>query len=322
MLWKAHQRDIRSLVLSPDTSSIISGDIDGYIVQWVSQSGEQRTVIRQPQSEAHGEGIYKLAFNPDSSKLAAMRSTSGQLEIYDTKTWKLQYTANNTDVYPKNVYDFSWHPSGKYLAIAAHGIHIIDSQNGARIKTPYWGHDSATYCVAYTPDGTKLVSGGDEYDHSLALWDTRTFQQLAKIYSTEDESVEVNLPAYVLHITNQDVVIHDGGVLKWTLGTQMLSRPYNFGRTSQLLSARIDYSGTLLAHEIINGEADAPSWQRPSLDRAKVYGATVKVINLTSSQTIGSFGGYEDRITSLVFSPDSKQLFTGDGKGYIRVWNL
>jgi WD40 repeat protein len=322
MLWKAHQRDIRSLVLGPDTSSIISGDIDGYIVQWASRIGEQRTVIRQPQSEAHGEGIHKLAFNPDGSKLAAMRLHRGQLEIYDTQSWQLQCIANNTDVYTNEFYDFSWHPSGKYLAIAAHGIHIVDSQNGARIKTPYLGHDSATYCVAYTPDGTKLVSGGDEYDHSLALWDAKTFHQLAKICSTEDESVEVNLPAYILHITNQDVVIHDGGVLKWTFGTQTLSRAYSFGSTSQLLSAGIDKSGTLLAHESINGEADVPSWQWPSLDRAKVYGATVKVINLASGQTIGSLGGYEDRITSLVFSPDSKQLFTGDGKGYIRVWDV
>jgi len=322
MVWKAHPREISSLVLSSDVSAIITGDIDGYIMQWASQTGEQRTVIRQPQSKAHGEGIYKLALNPDGSKLAAMRVHRGQLEIYDSKTWKLLCIADNGDAYANEFYDFSWHPSGEYIAIAAHGIHLIDSQNGARIKTPYWGNDSATNCVAYTPDGTKLVSGGDEYDHSLALWDAKTFQLLTKIYSTQDESVDVGLPAYVLHITDQDVVIHDGGVLKWALGTDMLTRLYSFGRTSQLLSAVMDKSGTLLAHEIINGEADVPIWQWPSLDRAKVYGATVKVINLTSGQTIHSFGGYEDRITALAFSPDSKQLFTGDGKGLIRVWDV
>ena len=322
MLWKAHYGDIRSLALAPDMSSIISGDSDGYIVQWAWQSGAQRTVIRQPPSEAHREGIARIAFNSDGSKLAAMCVYEGQLEVYDSTTWRLQCRVDNTERYAYEFYDFSWHPSGKYIAIAAHGIQLIDSQTGERINTPIWGHASATYCVAYTPDGTKLVSGGDEYDHSLALWDATTFDQLYKISSTEDESEEVWLPAYILHITDRDVVIHDGGVLRWTLGTQMLSRPYYFSQHSGLLSTAIDQTGTLLAHEIINAEAEVPRWQPIPGDMAKVHGATVKVFNLASGQIAHSFGGYQDRITALVFSPDSKQLFTGDGKGFIRIWDL
>jgi WD40 repeat protein len=322
MFWKAHQREILSLVLTPDTTSVISGDRNGLLVQWNSHTGEQQNVIHQPYDGANRGGIYKLAFSPDGSRLAVMYSVRGELEIYDTNTWKLQCVAQNADVYSKAFYDFSWHPNGKYVAIAAHGIHIVDSQNGVRIATPYFGHDSATYCLSYTPDGMKLVSGGDEYDHSLALWDANTFQPIARIYSANDESVEVNLPFCVLHVTNQDVVIHDTNILCWNWNTATLSRPYSFGRTRSLLGASIDTSGTLLAHEINNGEADLPHWQSASSDWAKVHGATVKVIDLRNNQTIHSFGGYKDNVRALVFSPDSKHLFTGDGQGFIRVWEI
>src|SRR5579862_8064100 len=97
MLWKAHQRAVTSIALTPDSSTIVSGDIDGYVYCWDTIHGKRINTIRIASQK--GFGIYKIMFSPDGNQLALSWNRSGgkgQLEVYDTQNWKLQYTYTNS----------------------------------------------------------------------------------------------------------------------------------------------------------------------------------------------------------------------------------
>jgi WD40 repeat protein len=324
MFWKAHERYIRSLALAPDLSSIISGDMDGSVYEWNIQTGEKLKVIRQPIRK--GQGVSKIVYSPNGSKLGVSWNyglMEGQLEIYDTSSWELQYIVQS-----KEVFDFDWSPNGEHLALASGGIRIIDSANGAIIPTPRMGHDSWTNCVAYTPDGNKIVSAGDFYDASYGLWDARTFDKLAKVYTPEDEHVEIFQPFHVIYISNDEVIINDlGYAVQWNFSNGSLDKIFDYPQNEAATPTCISVDGRIYAYPAIHGYEAVPnwmelysgeSWARPK----KIIGATVKVQDLRTSQLLYTFEGYNDMVTCLVFSPDTRKLFTGDWEGHIRIWEL
>ena len=60
-------------------------------------------------------------------------------------------------------------------------IRIWDSQSGAQVAT-LRGHESAVYSVCFSPDGRRLVSGGDYPDNTLRLWNVALAEQIGRAH--------------------------------------------------------------------------------------------------------------------------------------------
>lgn|GEM_PF-5696281 len=327
MIWKAHWRDISALALSPEADTVISGDVDGNVFQWSIVTGEKLRVIRQPTRK--GVGVDKIAFSPDGNKLAVSWNhelIEGQLEVYDTQTWELNYT-----VYDEQIFDFAWKPTGEYLVTAAVALRVIDGATGSIISTLPHLHQSRVSCVAYTPDAQRLVSVGDFYDPSLILLDATSFEEVSKIYEDEQDDVWTNDPYEILYISNDEVVLNqDNDPVRWNFNSGRMIREYKFpfinnGRTW----AAISPDGNLLAYTEVHGYETIPNWLEPSIysdehwaRSRKASAVTIKVYDRRSGQITHSFNGYKDDVRSLLFSPDSSLLLTGDWEGYIRIWEL
>jgi WD40 repeat protein len=63
-------------------------------------------------------------------------------------------------------------------------ISIWDANTG-KLVTKLKGHTEQVRCLAWTPDGTTLISGSNDY--TIRTWNTTTWQQIA--VSTADEGV-------------------------------------------------------------------------------------------------------------------------------------
>ena len=66
--------------------------------------------------------------------------------------------------------DLAFSPDGRRVAIgAADGkIRVLDADTGAAVGPPLSGHTGPVNIVAYSGDGTRIISGGDSTIHVWA----------------------------------------------------------------------------------------------------------------------------------------------------------
>jgi WD40 repeat protein len=164
---EGHSSRVLELAVSRDGQIIASGAEDGKIIAWHDETGESLT---KP-IEAHSERIVSVDFSPDGTVLAT-GSNDGMTKFWCTKTWQMQGKPINC-----SGYCVRYSPSGELLAIATYqNIQIYNPGTRecvASIKAP-------AVSLAWTPDGSRLLSGGDQLPNDLTIreWDTLTWQQV------------------------------------------------------------------------------------------------------------------------------------------------
>jgi len=164
---EGHHSSVRAVTISGDGKLIASGDWNGELIAWDGDTGGSLTTAL----EAHSKAINSLNFSPDSAVLATV-SLDKTIKLWRTDTWQIH--GNPIDV-GEEIYCVRYSPSGKLLAIATRNcIQIWDqsiSECIAKMTT-------ASYSLAWTPDGTRLLSGGCNLDPTIREWDTSTWKQV------------------------------------------------------------------------------------------------------------------------------------------------
>jgi WD40 repeat protein len=76
------------------------------------------------------------------------------------------------------VYCIRYSPSGELLAIAtSKNIQIYNPGTRERVAS-FKAHTDRNVSLAWTPDGTRLLSGGNKDDPTIREWDPLTWQQV------------------------------------------------------------------------------------------------------------------------------------------------
>lgn len=85
-----------------------------------------------------------------------------------THTWKL---------HGRLVHGLAVLPGGElFVSSAEDGTMVVASLGDGRVVRPLVGHEGPVNSLCLTPDGTRLVTGGD--DHTVRVWDARTWEEL------------------------------------------------------------------------------------------------------------------------------------------------
>ena len=168
-----HTGHIRSLSFSPDGKSLASGSSDNTARLWDVETKKEIEMfpLNEPTT------TMALNFSPCGRVIAG--GMRGQLCLWSTEKLILQHTIPQPEN-SLNPYTIAFSPCGRYLASGTWwqqgmkhmAIRLWEVETGENIHT-FWGHTTDVQSLAFSPDGTFLVSGG--FDATCLLWNVESF---------------------------------------------------------------------------------------------------------------------------------------------------
>jgi WD40 repeat protein len=158
------------------------------------------------------------------------------------------------------------------------------------------GHTHDVTSVAYSPDGTRIVSGSK--DRTVRVWDAHTGKQLAMLEGHTFWVQSVAFSADGAHIVSGS---EDMTVRVWDAHTSKQLAVLK-GHTGWVWSVAFSPDGL----HIVSGSGDK----------------TVRVWDAHSGKQLAVLDGHEYEVVSVAFSPDGKQITSKDKFGAERAWYL
>ncbi|KAG2054938.1 WD40 repeat-like protein [Suillus hirtellus] len=207
---EGHRSRVRALAVSRDGQWIASGDESGELIAWDGRTGE----LRQTINKAHDGWIFSLDFSSDSCEALASGSSDTTTKIWNTwNRFSLKEPQHSINCGGK-VRCVRYSPVCEYLAITTD--HDIRIYHGTYCNSWMMG---GNYSLTWTPDGTRLFSGGNEADFTIrewsVLWNTSTWQQVGeprKGHFKNIHAISVNSSGTLLASAS-----HDNRVRLWRI---------------------------------------------------------------------------------------------------------
>jgi RNA polymerase sigma factor (sigma-70 family) len=158
--WQGHKDLVSALAFSWDSRMLASASWDKTIGLWDPDTGEELGRL-----EGHRQEILAVAFSPDG-KLIASGGIEGIVYLWDVASGKVIRECGEKLGWVRSL---AFAPDGKTIAVAS-GTHATRGSRGllslwevatGEERARWEAHGERAYCVAYSPDGALIASGGE-----------------------------------------------------------------------------------------------------------------------------------------------------------------
>jgi WD40 repeat protein len=262
LLLHGHDDQVSSVAFSPDGTRIVTGSWDKTVRVWSAINGECMLVLR-----GHDALVSSVAFSPDGTRIVSgswdktvrvWNATSGASQLFTT------LDGPNASL--------GWPPGTL----------------GLRDE-----HDNLVTSVAFSPDGTRIVSGSS--DDTVRVWNATSGENLL-VLRDHDSVFSVAFSPDGTRIVSGS---NDKTVRVWDVssGQSLLVLP---GHDESVESVAFSPDGS----RIVSGSGDK----------------TVRVWDAARGEALLVLRGHDSWISSVAFSCDGSRIVTGSWDGTVRVW--
>jgi WD40 repeat protein len=217
---KGHQGQVMSIVLSPDSSKIVSGSMDETVrIRPVECSEEQDT--RLP---GHDAKVNQVVFSSDGSRLVS-GSDDKTVRIWDGLTCEELAVLHGHE---NAVSTIAYSPDGARVVSGSddNTVRVWDALNFREV-TVLKGHRNYVAFVTFSPDGTQIASCS--WDHTVRLWSSSTLQESARLEGHRDVvwSVAFSPNGTRLVSTSEDRTVRVWDAVNFTQVAELEARHVN-----------------------------------------------------------------------------------------------
>ncbi|AMV24795.1 translocation protein TolB [Gemmata sp. SH-PL17] len=180
----AHRDAIYTMAFSPDGKQLATAGYDRVVHIWDVDDTEAKPAPRLTLKD-HSDAVYGVAFHPDGKLLASV-SADRAVKVWEVATGKRLYTLGDATDW---LYTVAWSPDKKHLAAAGVDksvrVWAVDA-DGAKLVHAAFAHESAVWRIAYSGDGSRLYSVGE--DKVIKAWNTAKLTE-AKVFDAQPDTV-------------------------------------------------------------------------------------------------------------------------------------
>ncbi len=285
--------------------------------------------------------VLSVAFSQDGTLLAA-GDVSHEIHVWQVGTQQPLLTLKAEGW----VWSVAFSPDGRFLASSgSHSVCLWDVQTGRCVRS-LQGYASRIFAIAFSPDGTQLISGSE--DHLIRIWAVETGQLLHCLRGHTDEvrAIAVHPSGNWLASTGCDRTIR-----LWNLrtGTEFTCTPpqaatlhalaftptgtqlvCSSDRAIQVWTVAIDPpadSAALTLHQTLQGHT-APIRAIAVCPQGDWFASgsddyTIRLWSLATGECLRVLPGHTSWISALCFAPSGTPylLASGSEDQSIRLWD-
>ena len=239
-----------------------------------------------------------VAFSPDGTRLLS-GSDDQTLKLWDAASGQVIQHAE-----PPFARSGRWRfrPTAPACCLAsAKTINLWDASSGQLIRT-FEAHTSSVKSVAFSPDGARLLTGGNigfSGDQTLKLWDTANGATDTRLGGASRRRQRRLRSRPTARACCRAVTV-DKTLKLWDAASGQVLRTFD-GHSGP--SRRGAFRPT--ARALLSG-----SWDK-----------TLKLWDAASGQMIRTFEGHSGWVKSVAFSPDGMRVLSGSSDSTARIWS-
>jgi len=336
-----HSAPVRSLLFTPDGSTVLTGGLDKVVNTWnvgAPQAHLERT-IRPRIWRGYAGAVHCMALSPVASAngqryLAVagigVQSNRGEINLFrypgpvnsPTGVLEMQLEGGAPRGHSMSIMDLEFDPKGVFLATASNdGTVRIWNLRTRQTDSLLSGHRGPVNALGYLPSGTRLVTGGA--DGTLNVWDLARKAIVASArpdprrQKPGDPAADA-INALVVSPRGDWVVIgrENGDLIRYdaaTLANPTLLPPGANGQGA-VLALAVNQAGTRLVSSVLTNRLAQPS-DRPRL------GCDVELRTMPQGAVQSRLARTSNLVQACAFSPDGGRVAYagGDQQGlYVR----
>ncbi|KAI1741442.1 WD40-repeat-containing domain protein [Xylaria scruposa] len=331
-MLKGHWDRVTVLVFSPG-GQLLSGSRDGTIRVWdIAKGRAKRTLLV--------DGLITgIALSLDGSRFASYASSdAGNVRLWNTTTWKNEYKLSHG----ASVTSVAFSPNTQRLASASsfgESVCVWDITSGLA-DYAFEGHSSPSVVLAFSPDGSKLVSGSR--DTTIRIWNVTTGQTEKILPHSQPVTAAAFSPDGSTLVSASD---DTATLCIWNIVTGQIEHTITnhhpeeggngwvdmlFSSDGRKIALAIDNNSTRLS--ILTTEqltvftygTRGPVAFSPGGEilASRGIGGAIILWNTTTGQDMG-LDGHSSLVTALAYSPDGKRLASASADDKtIRIWEV